>query len=351
MKYLNEGEKLEVQGSAKQPYIIKKIGGVVSCSCPAWKNAGGTTDNRVCKHIKKEIDPACLLPQAQSQAAGLSTLSPAAPKADLGPSQPKAVEEPPLLLAHSFEDEDPSGWWMSEKLDGVRAYWDGTKFISRLGNQYHAPAWFTAAMPPGIKLDGELFSGRKKFQNTVSTVRKLVPNDEEWLDIQYVVFDALDRDEPFEDRIAFLNELKEYDQNIDAPRWRVLKQEVCHSLAHLRHRLVEIETSGGEGLMLRKPGSKYEAGRSHTLLKVKSFYDDEATVIGMKDGKGKHKGRMGALVCRMSTGTEFDVGSGFTDKQRENPPGIGTKITYRYQELTRDGVPRFPTFVSARDYE
>lgn len=344
MKFLNEGDKHFVQGSGKNPYEIKKVGGIVSCSCPAWRNLGGSIDNRVCKHIKKEIDPACLLPQAQSQAVE----STAAHKAT---SQPKAVEEPPLLLAHSWEEEDPTGWWMSEKLDGVRAYWDGSKFISRLGNEYHAPDFFKREMPRGIKLDGELFAGRKKFQETVSTVRKLVPSEPEWSNITYVVFDTLSDDGTFEERQETLRNLERLAQSRGEHTWRVLKQEVCKGVDHLRHRLVEIETVGGEGVMLRQPGSKYEAGRSHTLLKVKSFYDDEATVIGVKAGKGKHKGRMGALTCRMKNGNEFDVGSGFTDKQRENPPAIGTKITYRYQELTKDGIPRFPTFVSARDYE
>lgn len=348
MKFLNEGDKHYVQGSGKSPYEIKKVGGVVSCSCPAWRNLGGSIDNRVCKHIKKEIDPACLLPQAQTQAAGLSTLSPAATKAG-APSV--AVEAPPLLLAHTFEDEDPTNWWMSEKLDGVRAYWDGSKFISRLGNEYHAPLWFSAAMPQGIKLDGELFAGRKRFQFTVSAVRKLVPDDEEWMDITYVVFDALDRDEEFEARIKYLNHLRENDPDMDVERWTVLKQERCRGMDHMISTLRQVESKGGEGLMLRQQFSKYESGRSRTLLKVKTFHDAEAVIIGHEPGKGKHKGRMGAVVCKDAKGITFAVGSGFTDKQREDPPGIGTKITYRYQELTKDGKPRFPTFVTARDYE
>lgn len=343
MKFLEEKDKHYVQGSGKSPYEIKKVGGVVSCSCPAWRNLGGSIDNRVCKHIKKEIDPTCLLPQAQTQAAPGHLSQPAATKA---PTVSTAVK-PPLLLAHSWTDEDPTGWWMSEKLDGVRAYWDGEKFISRLGNEYHAPAWFKAGMPQGIKLDGELFSGRKKFQETVSAVRKLIPDDNEWREVTYMVFDALDRDEAFEYRMQFLDDLHGKNDRF----WKVLTQKPCLGVDDLRAELARVEALGAEGLMLRQPGSKYEAGRSHTLLKVKTFFDAEAKITGYEPGKGKHKGRMGAVVCEMPNGNVFAVGSGFTDKQRENPPPIGSVISYRYQEFSRDGIPRFPTFLSVRDYE
>lgn len=148
MKFLQEGETTHIQGSGKNPYEVKKVGGVVSCSCPAWRNLGGPIDTRVCKHMKANIDQGCFAP-AQQAAVGFS-VSPAAAsviehnnKPKGGVKQPKEeVKEPLLLLAHSWEDEDPTGWWISEKLDGVRALWDGEKFISRLGNVYHAPDYF-----------------------------------------------------------------------------------------------------------------------------------------------------------------------------------------------------------------
>jgi DNA ligase-1 len=352
--YLNENDKHYVQGSGKSPYEIKKVGGVVSCSCPAWRNLGGKIDNRVCKHIKATIDPACLLPQAQTTAA--QTSSPV-----LDSSVDSSPKEPPLLLAHSWEDDiDPTGYWMSEKLDGVRAFWDGEKFISRLGNVYHASNSFLQGMPKNVQLDGELFVGRKKFQETVSTVRKLVPDEAEWRKIEYYVFDILAtrksanedfRDctgETFERRQALLAQL--HAEGSEAS-WVVLDQEWCKSKAHMEQYLRSIERVGGEGVMLRQPASKYEAGRSNTLLKVKTFHDAEAKVIGYEPGKGKHKGRMGALEVEMPNGKTFSVGSGFTDKERENPPKIGATITYRYQELTKDGIPRFPTFVEVRNYE
>lgn len=360
--YLNEGDKVEIQGSGKKPYIVRKVGGVVDCSCPAWRNLGGPIDNRVCKHIKANIDPACLLPQAQAVFGG-SVAVQAAPVANPAPVKLTKTGKvstavggavvkdtaPPCLLAHKWENEDPTGWWMSEKLDGVRAWWDGKKFISRLGNEYHAPEWFKGELPD-IVLDGELFVGRKRFQETVSAVRKLVPTDSEWENVKFMIFDAPEAGGPFEDRMAYLKaEIEERLGNCGG-RVEIVKQVKCKGADDLEKHLRRLEALGAEGVMLREAGSLYEAGRSHTCLKVKTFFDDEAEVIGHTAGRGKHKGRVGALVCKWN-GVEFEVGTGLTDKQRESPPNIGSKITFRYQELSTEGVPRFPSFVTARDYE
>jgi DNA ligase-1 len=116
----------------------------------------------------------------------------------------------------------------------------------------------------------------------------------------------------------------------------------------LKEELARVEALGGEGLMLRKPGSRYEVGRSFSLLKVKTFHDAEARVIEHLPGEGKHKGRLGALSAELGDGTKFSVGTGFSDAQRENPPPVGSIITFRYQELSDRGVPRFPSFVRLR---
>ncbi|CAG8679018.1 26549_t:CDS:2 [Dentiscutata erythropus] len=241
---------------------------------------------------------------------------------------------PNLLLAHSWkEDEvDPTGWWISEKLDGVRAFWCGKRgvFLSRLGKVYAAPAWFTKGLPRDIDLDGELFGGRGKFQSTVSIVKAGV---EEWKKITYKVFDVPSySDVPFEDRMAYIEDLVE-------------KKKYCKSAKDIFDELKKVETAGGEGLMIRKPKSEYACGRSNTLLKVKSFYDGEALVEGYEPGKGKYTGMTGALKCVMACGKKFKVGSGLSDKERRKPPKIGSIIVYRCQELSDSGSPRFPTFV------
>jgi DNA ligase-1 len=247
-----------------------------------------------------------------------------------------------LLLADCWDDAvDPTGWQLSEKLDGVRAYWDGAgQFLSRQGNRYDAPDWFVAGLPDA-PLDGELWIGRKRFQRTLSVVRRQDGSDL-WQEVRFVVFDAPAAPGGFEQRLEFVRRCLEKRQ---PPFAMCHEHSVCRGVRHLMDELERVESLGGEGLMLRQAGSFYEAGRSTTLLKVKRFHDAEARVIGHEPGAGRHKGRLGALLVEKADGARFAVGVGFTDAQRENPPPIGGVITFSYQEWTDRGAPRFPVFV------
>jgi len=249
---------------------------------------------------------------------------------------------PPVLLAKKWmTDTDPTGYWMSEKLDGVRAWWDGTRFVSRLGNVYHAPAWFTRELP-SYPLDGELWVGRGEFQRCVSIVRRRDAGLE-WGQVTYLVFDAPEMAGTFEQRQVGLNFWRASLR--DSAHVEIVAQDLCLGADHLQAELARVEDLGGEGLMLRAAGSRYEVGRSASLLKVKSFSDAEATVIGHTAGRGRNASRTGALLCEAADGTRFSVGTGLSDADRDCPPAIGSIITYRYQELTDDGVPRFPSYV------
>ena len=178
----------------------------------------------------------------------------------------------PCYSAESWDSAtDLAGWWMSEKLDGVRAFWDGKQFISRQGNLYHAPDWFVESLP-SIPLDGELWIGRKKFQRAVSIVRRQDKTDL-WKEVQFLVFDAPCSERPFRSRLEFIAQILSGEK---LPYVEAHAHILCKSLEHLREELTRVEALGGEGLMLRQPGSLYEIGRSSTLLKVKTFHDDEA---------------------------------------------------------------------------
>ena len=335
-----------MQGSGAKPYILKNVGGVYSCSCPAWRNQSVGIEKRTCKHLRKLRGDAAEEARIGTAEARPTRAASSAPRdtASKAKKEEKEDKAPPLLLAQTWEsDVDLSGWWMSEKLDGVRAYWDGKGFWSRQGNAFLAPEWFIEKLPD-FPLDGELFGGRKAFQRTVSIVRRTDKSDD-WKEMAFVVFDAPAVDAPFEERMKVCQGALEKAGSAYA-RW--LPQEVCRDTEHLRAELARVEALGGEGLMLRKPGSRYEAGRSTTLYKVKSFRDDEARVVGHVAGAGRHKGRLGALEVEMRDGTRFSVGTGFSDAERANPPPVGTIITFRYQELSRDGVPRFPSYVGVR---
>ncbi|KAJ7621186.1 DNA ligase/mRNA capping enzyme [Roridomyces roridus] len=253
---------------------------------------------------------------------------------------------PDLLLANKWEVDkgpDPTGWWISEKLDGVRTYYDGKTMISRLGNPFTPPQWFLDKLPKDVTLDGELFAGRGKFQDTISIVKTI--NSPHWKEITFQIFDIPSEDAVFEKRVEKLQKLFGPGGTYECPEVVLVEHEKAKDRQHVLDKLEEIEGLGGEGLMLRRAGSKYEGKRSGTLLKVKTFYDAEAEVTGYTDGKGKHVGVVGALMCKMESGKKFNVGTGLSDKQRKNPPKVGSIIVYRFQELTRDGVPRFPSFV------
>ena len=335
MPDLADGESVEMQGSGRTPYIIKNIGGVYSCTCPAWRNQSLAIDVRTCKHIRKLRGD-----QAEQERIGQGSAPAAASKSAANPNK----TAPALLLAHSWDNEqDLTDWWMSEKLDGVRAYWDGKQFYSRQGNVFHAPAWFTAALP-AMPLDGELWAGRKMFQRTSGIVRSQNAG-EAWRQLRYVVFDAPAIDGPVEERYSHLQRAL---PKSGADHAYALQQDRCQGVDDLRKMLLQVVENGGEGLMLRQPESRYEAGRSNTLLKVKMFQDAEAVVLQHLPGAGRHKGRLGALLVELPNGKQFSVGTGFSDAQRGNPPAVGSTITFRYQELTDGGIPRFPSFVRAR---
>jgi DNA ligase-1 len=336
MPDLGDGESVEMKGSGARPYTLKNVGGVYSCSCPAWRNQSVAIERRTCKHLRK-------LRGDMAEEARVGQDLPPRPEGEGAGEEAKAG--PPLLLAERWDNvQDLTGWWMSEKLDGVRAYWDGKALISRLGNRFHAPDWFLDGLPDH-PLDGELWIGRKAFQRTVGIVRRQDKTDL-WKEVSYVIFDAPALDAAFEDRLAVI---RDHAERHRLPHLRTHEHAICQGLDHLRGELARVEALGGEGLMVRQPGSRYESGRSSTLLKIKSFLDAEARVLEHLKGAGRHKGRLGALLVELPDGTRFSVGTGFSDAERESPPVIGSIITFRYQELSDGGVPRFPSYLGVRD--
>ena len=238
---------------------------------------------------------------------------------------------------------DVSGWLMSEKLDGVRGYWDGKKLFSKNGNPFHPPAAFTHNFPP-FPLEGELWGGRQTFQKTVSTVRKQQPNDH-WLELKFGIFDVPQHPGRFTRRIQ---QAKDWFNNHPSKYAFVIEQKTISSAGQLQSELQRVEQLGGEGLIVRKPEALYTAGRSSEILKVKTSYDREAVVIGHNPGKGRNQGRLGSLLVELPDKTRFKIGTGFSDKQRGNPPAIGSIVTFKYYGFFESGRPRFPSFIRIR---
>jgi DNA ligase 1 len=253
-----------------------------------------------------------------------------------------SAHAPAVMLANIYEDADVdvSQYWVSEKFDGVRAYWDGTTLWTRHGNTIKAPAWFTEQLPH-VALDGELWAGRNRFETTSSAVLDAEPSDEAWRQIRFMVFDLPQSPQPFEQRLATLRSLGSSLPSfveIVIQRRPTNKDELAAEL----HRVVSM---GGEGLMLHRGNSMYRGERSDDLLKMKPARDAEARVVDYTPGRGKYVGQVGALVVETRDGIRFSIGSGLSDHDRLEPPKLGAWITYRYQTLTANGIPRFARLV------
>jgi DNA ligase 1 len=260
------------------------------------------------------------------------------------PAQAKSTSD--VLLAHNApKDIDPTGYLVSEKLDGVRALWDGKQLRFRSGRTVAAPAWFTAKLP-SEPLDGELWLARKQFDVLSGMVRKERPSDADWEQINYMLFELPAGAGTFEDRAA---QLQTISKAIAWPQLQALEQLKVADYATLQAKLKAINAAGGEGLVLHLASAPVTTGRSDVLLKLKTVQDAEAVVTGHVPGKGKYQGMLGALEVETSEGQRFKLGTGLSDAQRRNPPAIGSTVTYSYRDTTPSGKPRFAAFLRTYD--
>lgn len=253
---------------------------------------------------------------------------------------------PPPMLAGTYRDGVPvARFLVSEKLDGVRARWDGTRLWTRGGAPINPPPAFTRGWPDE-PMDGELWLGRGRFDQVSALVRRVGAPVGEWEAVRFMLFDLPARPEPFAARVEAMREVVARARN---PSLRMVAQRHFATAEALDAELARVVAAGGEGLMLHRADALYSPGRSDALLKYKPHQDAEAQVLGHVPGKGRHAGRMGALLVRTPDGRGFRIGSGFTDAQREDPPPPGSWVTYRYSGLTAHGLPRFPRFLRVRD--
>jgi DNA ligase 1 len=250
-----------------------------------------------------------------------------------------------LLAKNAPAGIDPLGYLVSEKLDGVRAVWDGKVLRFRSGRAIAAPAWFLAKLPMQA-LDGELWLGRGQFDALSGIVRKTLPIDAEWQQVKYMVFELPKDKAKFAERVVTLRAVV---QEAAFPQLQAVEQFNIANRATLQARLDDVVQSGGEGLMLHLANSLVTTGRSDVLLKLKPVQDAEAIVVGYIAGKGKYKGMTGALDVKTADGQRIKLGTGLSDAQRKLPPPIGSTITFSYRDLTPSGMPRFASFLRMFD--
>ncbi len=272
---------------------------------------------------------ACLLP--------ISGLAPAAGAAD--------TSAPPAMLAlHADATLDPADYWVSEKLDGVRALWDGQHLRFRSGREIVAPAWFIAALPT-TPVDGELWIGRRRFDTLSGLIRREDAQDPAWHEVRYMLFDQPGGAGDFSTRLEALQQIV---ATAAVPWLQLVPQQRVADRAALQRLLDETVAGGGEGLMLHRADAHWQPGRSEALRKLTPWLDAEARVVGYVPGKGRLQGKVGALVVEADDGRRFRIGSGLTDALRAAPPALGARVTYRYRELTPAGQPRFPRYLRER---
>ena len=270
------------------------------------------------------------------------------------------------MLAHAMKGALPRGpWLVSEKLDGVRAFWDGKGGLwTRNKSRIQAPDSFVARLPRGLPLDGELFGGRGQFHRVNSAWRTGDPKA--YATIQFRAFDAPSSKTPFAETYAALKKRLDTcragnDLGDHAPC--LVKQEPLSSLSpnsNASSRMRRMLASGGEGLILRRAESVYKGGRSANMLKLKGIRDAEAVVTGYQMGTGRLAGSLGALLCRWkrkppsssaSSAVSFKVGSGLGDRDRKRYKTLfplGTEITVEFMELEDSGKPRHARFKGVR---
>ncbi len=251
----------------------------------------------------------------------------------------------PLLATVASDSIDPKPYFVSEKYDGVRGLWDGRTMRSRAGNVIAAPAWFIAKLPK-VALDGELWLARGQFEKLSGIVRKITPLDDEWRQVKFMVFELPNAPGSFAERYA---EIKRITAQANFAQLVAVEQFRIEDNAALKRKLAQIVSAGGEGLMLHRADALYVTGRNDALLKLKPLDDAEAKVTGYVPGKGKYAGQMGALQVETADGKRFQLGTGFTDAVRASPPAIGTLVTYTYRGLTKNGLPRFASYLRVRD--
>ena len=263
-----------------------------------------------------------------------------------------------LLRLSEFKDQNVSGWLASEKLDGVRAYWDGENLLSRQGKKLNAPLSFTKNFPK-FALDGELYAKELKFEEIQASVMDKLPDEKAWSKLKFHVFDVPEASGGLPRRLEVLAKFLKNEPNDNLI---IIKQIKMRDNAQFLKFTESIIAKGGEGAVVREPNAPYERKRSKNALKFKKFKDAECEVIAVNKGSGKYANFAGSLTCKAlgskgdkekagepKEGTIFKIGSGLSDKNRQDPPKIGSIITYKFQNLTTNGKPRFPIFLRVRE--
>ncbi len=257
------------------------------------------------------------------------------------PNSLRAVDKPDLFLLKTYnKTKSVVGWVMSEKLDGIRGFWNGRQLLTRGGKIIHTPDWFIEHYPP-FAIDGELWTKRGDFEHISSIVRRKIP-DKRWNQITHQIFEVPNQTGGLLDRLKILRDYLRIHPNSPI---RIIEQHFITQQIQVKQFLHKITQQNGEGLVVRDPKIAYQTGRLNSALKVKKYLDSECVVKKILPGKGKYIDKIGSLVCKTKNSGVVRIGIGFTDAQRANPPTIGSTITFKYYGFTKKGKFKYPVFL------
>lgn len=254
------------------------------------------------------------------------------------PPEPKGKKQKApgkeLMLSQVWNETiDPTGYWISEKFDGIRAFWSGEILASRYGNVLNAPSWWLDRLPKGFPIDGELWCGHDNFAKLIGIIRS--DSDPDWTRVKLMAFDTPSDTLIFEERLKRLK-----DNIIDNDSVLLVPFVQCESVDHLYSELDKVIAKGGEGLMLRKPDATYAIGRSYNLLKVKRQQDAEVMMLR------KAKKCVG-FDCELPNGVQVIVRCTWTDYR--HPPEKGTILRVKHFGSWDSGKLKNPYFWRIRN--
>jgi len=241
-----------------------------------------------------------------------------------------------------YSNQNISNWYMSEKLDGIRAFWDGEKLYTKNGNIINTPKTFTKNFPK-FHLDGELWTKRDDFENIQNIVLDKNPSSK-WSEITYNIFEAPNLEGDFKNRLYKIKLWFSLNHNENI---NLIPQYICKNKKDLDKFLEKIITKKGEGIIIKNPNLTYINKRNENILKVKKFYDMEGLVVDINYNNSKMK----SLVLKLEDGTIFNLGNGFSDEERVNHPKIGDTVTFKYYDFTKNSKPKFASFLRVREKE
>jgi DNA ligase-1 len=239
------------------------------------------------------------------------------------------------------------------KLDGARSIYNKGSFFSRVGKKFETLGHLVEELKNfDYIFDGEIYTHGMGFQSLIS-ILKNNKIDTTRHELEYCIFDIVDTEKTMEERQTILRDIFEKNtfKNI-----KLITSYKCENFEDILKKHSEFIRNDYEGTMIKNKDGKYKKKyRSKDLIKYKDFLDKEFKIIGFNEGRGLDAGCV-IWICKTDDNVVFTVRPKGTKEQRKNyllnaDSYVNKFLTVKFQEYTKDGIPRFPVGICIRDYE